>query len=68
VMAKPIATEPTTDRVAIPGGAACPRCAAMMMQRYRRPAGYKPANETPFNLVLLWDRCLSCSWIQRLEE
>jgi hypothetical protein len=24
-----------TDRVAIPGGAACPRCAALM-QRYRR--------------------------------
>jgi hypothetical protein len=54
------------DRVAVTGGAACPRCCAQR-QRYRRPKGYKPKNETPFLAVLLFDRC-SCGWIQRLEE
>jgi hypothetical protein len=58
--------KPATDRVAIPGGAACPRCAATM-QRFRRPKGYKPKNETPFHSVQVWDRC-SCGWIARLEE
>jgi hypothetical protein len=59
---------PVTDRIAIPGGAACPRCVGgVMMQRYRRPKGYKPKNETPFLAVQVWDRC-SCGRIQRLEE
>jgi hypothetical protein len=61
------ARKAATDRIAIPGGAACPRCAAMM-QRYERPSGCKPPNDTPFHLVQTWDRCLSCSWIQRLDE
>ena len=62
-------TKPGTrkpDRVACDGGAACPRCSTPM-HRFKRPAGYKPANETPFNSVLLWDRC-ECGWIARLEE
>jgi hypothetical protein len=65
-MAKPTTTEPVTDRVAISGGATCPRCAATM-QRYTRPPGYTP-NTAPFAAVVLWDRCEGCHWIERLEE
>jgi hypothetical protein len=54
------------DRVAIPGGAVCPRCNSTM-QRFCRPDGYTP-NAAPFACVRLWDRCLSCSWIGRLEQ
>jgi hypothetical protein len=61
---KPAARKP--DRVEIAGGAPCPRCSTPM-QRFKKPAGYKPANEVPFNSVLLWDRC-ECGWIARLEE
>jgi hypothetical protein len=58
--------KPTTDRIPIAGGAPCPRC-GQGMQRYERPDGYKPPNDTPFHLVRVWDRC-SCGYIQRLEE
>jgi hypothetical protein len=61
---KPATRKPVTDRVAVPGGAACPRCAAVM-QRYKRPEGYKP-NAAPFAPVMLWDRCAGCNWITRL--
>jgi hypothetical protein len=44
-----------TDRVEVAGGAACPRC-GQPMQRFERPAGYKP-NAAPFAFVTLWDRC-----------
>jgi hypothetical protein len=63
--AKPPATR-KPDRIPIAGGGACPRCSTPM-QRFRRPAGYKPPNETPFHSVLVWDRC-SCGYILRLEE
>jgi hypothetical protein len=63
---KPTTSEPVNDRVAISGGAVCPRCAATM-QRYRRPEGYTP-NAAPFAPVTLWDRCGACNWVQRLDE
>jgi hypothetical protein len=58
--------KPATDRVAVAGGAICPRCAEPM-QRYERPAGYVP-NASPFAPVTIWDRCAACNFIQRLEE
>jgi hypothetical protein len=68
-MKKSPTRKPVVDRVAIPGGAACPRCAATMI-RYKRPAGFVP-NGSPFSCVTLWDKCDgdgSCGWIARLEE
>jgi hypothetical protein len=66
-MTKPPATrKPVADRLAVSGGAACPRC-GQGMQRFKRPRGYKPPNETPFHSVRVWDRC-GCGYIQRLEE
>jgi hypothetical protein len=66
-MTKPrVAQVPGADRVAVAGGAACPRCAETM-QRYKRPEGYKP-NGAAFAPVTLWDRCAACNFIQRLEE
>jgi|HubBroStandDraft_6_1064221.scaffolds.fasta_scaffold2852813_1 hypothetical protein len=47
---KPATRKPVAD----PDGAACPRCAAVM-QRYKRPEGYKP-NAPPFAPMMLWDR------------
>jgi len=41
---KPATAKP--DRVAVDGGAACPRC-GQAMQRFRRPEGYRQPNETP---------------------
>ena len=38
------------------------------MQRFRRPEGYTPPNSTPFHLVQVWDRCVACNFIERLEE
>jgi len=55
------------DRIAVSGGAACPRCAPAPMQRFKRPAGFVP-NGAPFSYVRLWDRCAACNWIARLEE
>jgi hypothetical protein len=60
-------THTVTDRIAAGDGAACPRC-GQVMHRFRRPAGYKPLNSTPFHLVLVWDRCAACNFICRLEE
>jgi hypothetical protein len=59
--------KPATDRIPVAGGAACPRCTAVMMQRYRRPDGFVP-NGAPFSYVTLWDKCTACNFIRRLEE
>jgi hypothetical protein len=64
--AKPIAKP---DRIATPGGAACPRCGQTMI-RYKRPADFIP-NGSPFSHVTLWDKCDGdggCGYIQRLKE
>jgi hypothetical protein len=60
-MTKLPVAKPATDRVAVPGGAICPRCSTRM-QRFRRPKGYKPPNATPFHAVKVGDRCV-CGWI-----